>query len=144
MCDAFQRNRHLGLCVRIATGEYHLLYNSLHAASCQLQCACGSASRSCCAETAVMLCCALCSKPLNRRYLVVEGIYANTGDVAPLLQIAALKHKCACLFHPINSTLHNEETFGPIQLGVSYHDTLLILEFTGSQGLSRNRYQFAE
>lgn len=33
------------------------------------------------------------SKPLNRRYLVVEGIYANTGDLAPLAQIATLKHK---------------------------------------------------
>jgi hypothetical protein len=28
---------------------------------------------------------------------VVEGIYANTGDVAPLAAIAALKHKCADL-----------------------------------------------
>ena len=30
---------------------------------------------------------------------MVEGIYANTGDVAPLAAIAALKHKCACLPH---------------------------------------------
>ena len=34
---------------------------------------------------------------LNRRFIVVEGIYANTGDVAPLAAIAALKHKCARL-----------------------------------------------
>ena len=32
---------------------------------------------------------------LNRRFIVVEGIYANTGDVAPLAAIAALKRKCA-------------------------------------------------
>ena len=25
-----------------------------------------------------------CRKPLNRRFIVVEGIYANTGDLAPL------------------------------------------------------------
>ena len=33
---------------------------------------------------------------LNRRFIVVEGIYANTGDVAPLKAIAALKHKWVC------------------------------------------------
>ncbi len=37
-------------------------------------------------------------RPLNRRYIVVEGIYANTGDVAPLAEIARLKHKCAPCF----------------------------------------------
>ena len=30
-------------------------------------------------------------KPLNRRFIVVEGIYANYGDVAPLDAIRALK-----------------------------------------------------
>lgn len=37
-------------------------------------------------------------RPLNRRYIVVEGIYANTGDVAPLAEIARLKYKCALCF----------------------------------------------
>lgn len=32
-------------------------------------------------------------RKLNRRFIVVEGIYANTGDVAPLAAIAALKWK---------------------------------------------------
>lgn len=36
---------------------------------------------------------AACRRPLNRRYIVVEGIYANTGDVAPLAAIAKLKYK---------------------------------------------------
>ena len=35
-----------------------------------------------------------CRKPLNRRYIVVEGIYANTGMLAPLDAIVPLKHKC--------------------------------------------------
>lgn len=30
-------------------------------------------------------------KPLNRRFIAVEGIYANTGKVAPLDKIMALK-----------------------------------------------------
>ena len=34
---------------------------------------------------------AACSKPLNRRFIVVEGIYANYGDVAPLDRIKELK-----------------------------------------------------
>ncbi len=32
-----------------------------------------------------------CRKPLNRRFIVVEGIYANTGDLAPLRELKALK-----------------------------------------------------
>jgi len=32
-------------------------------------------------------------RPLNRRFVVVEGIYANTGDVAPLAAIADLKNR---------------------------------------------------
>ena len=32
-------------------------------------------------------------KPLNRRFIVVEGIYANFGDLAPLDAIAKLKKK---------------------------------------------------
>lgn len=33
------------------------------------------------------------SKPLNRRFIAVEGIYANYGDVAPLDKIKELKEK---------------------------------------------------
>mmetsp|Transcript_15665 Transcript_15665/g.47228 ORF Transcript_15665/g.47228 Transcript_15665/m.47228 type:complete len:672 (-) Transcript_15665:679-2694(-) len=33
------------------------------------------------------------TKPLNRRYIVVEGIYVNAGDLAPLQAICALKYK---------------------------------------------------
>lgn len=33
----------------------------------------------------------MCRKPLNRRFIVVEGIYANTGELAPLDGIKALK-----------------------------------------------------
>jgi serine palmitoyltransferase len=33
------------------------------------------------------------SRPLNRRFVVVEGVYANTGEVAPLAAIAELKNK---------------------------------------------------
>ncbi|KAI3430742.1 hypothetical protein D9Q98_009154 [Chlorella vulgaris] len=32
-------------------------------------------------------------KPLNRRFIVVEGIYANSGDLAPLDQLMPLKEK---------------------------------------------------
>ena len=32
-------------------------------------------------------------RPLNRRFVVVEGVYANTGDVAPLARIAELKER---------------------------------------------------
>lgn len=32
-------------------------------------------------------------RPLNRRFVVVEGVYANTGDVAPLKAIAELKER---------------------------------------------------
>ena len=32
------------------------------------------------------------SRPLNRRFVLVEGVYANTGEVAPLAQIAELKN----------------------------------------------------
>ena len=34
-----------------------------------------------------------CRKPLNRRFIVVEGIYAHYGDLAPLAAIHALKGK---------------------------------------------------
>ena len=30
-------------------------------------------------------------RPLNRRFIVVEGIYANSGDLAPLDRIKPLK-----------------------------------------------------
>ena len=36
---------------------------------------------------------ASCRRPLNRRYIVVEGIYANTGLLAPLDKMVPLKHK---------------------------------------------------
>ncbi|KDD71868.1 class I/II aminotransferase, partial [Helicosporidium sp. ATCC 50920] len=32
-------------------------------------------------------------KPLNRRFIAVEGVYANTGEVAPLAAIARLKDR---------------------------------------------------
>ena len=32
-------------------------------------------------------------KPLNRRFIVVEGIYQNTGEVAPLKEIVEIKNK---------------------------------------------------
>lgn len=35
-------------------------------------------------------------KPLNRRFIVVEGIYAHTGELAPLADIYALKQKYKC------------------------------------------------
>ena len=34
-------------------------------------------------------CC--CRKPLNRRFIVVEGIYAQSGHLAPLDEIYKLK-----------------------------------------------------
>lgn len=47
-------------------------------------------------------------KPLNRRFIVVEGIYAHTGDLAPLADIFKLKeqYKCAQRFahHPAEHT----------------------------------------
>lgn len=33
------------------------------------------------------------NRPLYRRFVVVEGVYANSGEVAPLAQIAVLKEK---------------------------------------------------
>lgn len=36
-------------------------------------------------------CCTTRRKPLNRRFIVVEGIYANTGELAPIDGIKALK-----------------------------------------------------
>ena len=39
--------------------------------------------------------CMLRRRPLNRRYIVVEGIYANSGLLAPLDKMVPLKHKCA-------------------------------------------------
>lgn len=35
----------------------------------------------------------LCRKPLNRRFIVVEGIYKASGDLAPLDEIVTLKRK---------------------------------------------------
>jgi len=32
-------------------------------------------------------------RPLNRRFIVIEGVYLNYGDIAPLPEILALKHK---------------------------------------------------
>lgn len=37
--------------------------------------------------------CPLCRKPLNRRYIVTEGVFAATGELAPLADIHRLKHK---------------------------------------------------
>ena len=34
-----------------------------------------------------------CRKPLNRRFIVVEGIYKASGDLAPLDKIVELKRK---------------------------------------------------
>lgn len=36
-------------------------------------------------------------KPLNRRFIVVEGIYASLGDMAPLKELMALKEVCSWL-----------------------------------------------
>eukprot|EP00890_Picochlorum_soloecismus_P000370 jgi/Picsp_1/1333/NSC_04813-R1_serine palmitoyltransferase 1-like len=33
------------------------------------------------------------AKPLNRRFIVVEGIYQNTGEIAPLKEIVRIKNK---------------------------------------------------
>lgn len=33
------------------------------------------------------------NRPLNRKFIIVEGIYANSGEVAPIKAIAALKNK---------------------------------------------------
>lgn len=44
-----------------------------------------------CARLAVPAAAAARRKPLNRRFIVVEGIYANYGDVAPLDAIRELK-----------------------------------------------------
>jgi Aminotransferase class I and II len=35
----------------------------------------------------------MCSKPLCRRMIVVEGVYANSGDVAPLKALVDLKEQ---------------------------------------------------
>lgn len=32
-------------------------------------------------------------KPVNRRFIIVEGIYSKTGDACPLAQVVALKNK---------------------------------------------------
>jgi 7-keto-8-aminopelargonate synthetase-like enzyme len=34
-----------------------------------------------------------CRKPLNRRLIIVEGVYANYGDMAPLDKLYQLKEK---------------------------------------------------
>ena len=34
-------------------------------------------------------------KALNRRFIVIEGIYQNFGDIAPLRKILELRDKCA-------------------------------------------------
>ena len=36
---------------------------------------------------------AVCRKPLNRRFIVVEGIYAHSGHLAPLDEIYKLKER---------------------------------------------------
>jgi serine palmitoyltransferase len=35
----------------------------------------------------------VCRKPLNRRYIIVEAVYANHGDLAPLDEVFRLKEK---------------------------------------------------
>ncbi len=35
----------------------------------------------------------LCRKPLNRRFIVVEGIYLHSGELAPLADIFRLKEQ---------------------------------------------------
>jgi serine palmitoyltransferase len=35
-------------------------------------------------------------KPLNRRFIVVEGIYMHSGDLAPLADIYRLKENYKC------------------------------------------------
>lgn len=39
-------------------------------------------------------------RPLNRRFILVEGIYANTGEVAPLDKIMPLKQVGAAVVGP--------------------------------------------
>lgn len=36
---------------------------------------------------------ACCRKPLNRRFIIVEGIYKVSGDMAPLRKLYELKEK---------------------------------------------------
>lgn len=68
-----------------------------------------------------------CRKPLNRRYIMVEGIYANTGELAPLDAIVPLKHKCALLRR--RPSLHDNSLWPPgcqsaALIGCSFHDYL--------------------
>ena len=35
----------------------------------------------------------LCRKPLNRRFIVIEGVYAGSGDIAPMDEIFKLKEE---------------------------------------------------
>ncbi|KAK9866323.1 hypothetical protein WJX84_010928 [Apatococcus fuscideae] len=35
----------------------------------------------------------LCRKPLNRRFVVIEGVYAGSGDIAPMDEIFKLKEE---------------------------------------------------
>ena len=34
-----------------------------------------------------------CRKPLNRRFIIVEGVYAGSGDIAPMDEIFKLKEE---------------------------------------------------
>lgn len=46
------------------------------------------------------LCGLVCRKPLNRRFIVVEGVYLHSGELAPLADIYRLKEKYKCVCSP--------------------------------------------
>ena len=66
-------------------------------------------------QAAAQIAAVLCRKPLNRRFIVVEGIYAQSGHLAPLDEVYKLKeqYKWAILY---SMTTHGSYHLSPGRL----------------------------